>query len=337
MKLWQIDAPGSLKLVELAEQTAGEGEIKIKMTKIGISRSMFNALLSEKNINYPVVPSHQAVGLITEAFAGCALTRGQRVIIEPFVPCKKCVFCLTGKEEQCEHPKPYGVGVSGLLRDFIVLPEESVYQLPDHIKDHDAIFIEHIATALNALGKLEIKKGDHIAIVGNNITALIMAQAAIYYQAVPIFIDTHAEVLDLAQKLGIYYTVNAASVDPVSKLFSLTGGKMCEHTAFFFASDMKLSKAFDFTTQQGNVCFVGWDIKNTREPADLSPILDKHLTVSGITNAGKYMGKAINLLASRAIDVSHFCTMEVDFLEAASIEEKFAEVSDLTKAIINVK
>ena len=73
-----------------------------------------------------------------------------------------------------------GVDVNGLLSDFVSVPAENVYALPDGIPDDEAIFAEYIALGNNVLNSLEAGKGDFLVIVGASTLGLIIAQLALY-------------------------------------------------------------------------------------------------------------------------------------------------------------
>ena len=54
----------------------------------------------------------------------------------------------------------FGVKEDGFLSDFSVVAASDVYPIPEWIKDEEAVFIEHIATAINTLSKLGVEKGE---------------------------------------------------------------------------------------------------------------------------------------------------------------------------------
>ncbi len=83
-----------------------------------------------------------------------------------------------------------------------------MYSIPDRLKDEEAVFTEHTAMAINVISKLKIDKGEHLVIVGATSIGIILAQVAMYHQAVPIVVDMRDELLESARRAGVYYTIN---------------------------------------------------------------------------------------------------------------------------------
>ena len=100
----------------------------------------------------------------------------------------ECYFCKTQDYCNCQNMGIYGLNRDGFLRDFAVLPPKNLRLLPENVQIGDAIFVEYIATAIRLLDKIDIQKGDHVAIMGGDILGNIIAQLVIYYQAIPILI-----------------------------------------------------------------------------------------------------------------------------------------------------
>ncbi len=320
MKYWQIAAPKSIKLLETDDYAIGEDCVKIKLTKVGLTSLDNNVYLGNGRVNYPIVPCRQAVGIVIDDGASNSFTRGQRVVIDPYMSCGVCRMCKSGKPDLCEKLVTLGVNEDGLLKDFAVVPTSNLYSLPDHVKDNDAIFIDYISLALNIIGKLNISKGDHIAILGGGISGTILTKVAMYYQAVPIVIDESDSRLELARKADVYYTICSKDTDLVKKVRNLTCGRMCEHVIFMFNSGQGMNVPFDLAANGGNIAFVGWDMNNLAqsENIDLSPLISKHLTAFGVTNGHKLGTNAINFLANRFMDVSQLVSAEIGFADSGA-------------------
>lgn len=84
----------------------------------------------------------------------------------------------------------------------MVVPQSDLILLPPKVTPEEGVFIESVALAIAALDKLKLEKGEHIVIMGATGVGLILAQAALYYQAVPILVDLRRDRLELAERLG---------------------------------------------------------------------------------------------------------------------------------------
>ena len=208
MKAWQITAKEEIALVE-KKQEAEATDVKVRISEVALS-STDVAIFEGKKASYPIIPVRSAIGLVSEAHAMSGLKKGERVVLSPYVlddPFYKKKGALV------PDVKVMGLDMDGFLCDFISMPPEDVYPLPEGIKDNDAIFTEQIALAVKSLGALETERGDYVAILGANTLGIIAAELCIYYQLVPIVIDVDETKLSLAENHGIYYTINPSKAD----------------------------------------------------------------------------------------------------------------------------
>ena len=202
MKMWQITEPGCVKLAT-GKETCEEGFVKVRLQRCAICSLDMDLFTGIESAPYPFVPTRLGVGVVSEV--GCgeggAPERGRRVVIEPYIRLRD------GK------PLIMGKNTDGLLRDFASVPAENAHPLPDQVDDDEAVFVDATGIALRALNKLNVQKGEHIAIIGASVIGIIMAELAIYYQAVPILVDARQDMLDIAAASGVYYTVNTSETD----------------------------------------------------------------------------------------------------------------------------
>ena len=260
MKAWRIFEPKKLEQVEIPHAPATGKNVKIKLSYSALSTSdrlVYTGQMTPKV--YPLTIGRQGVGMVTEVGEEVtSFARGDRVVVDPYVFCEECGPCKDGRFNECMNPETYGVHEDGLLSDFAIVRYEDVFKLPERVKDTDAIFTGHVAFALNILSKLNLEKGEHLVIVGASVVGILLAQAAIYYQAVPILVDSRAERLKIAERLGVYYCINSVDEDVPKKIFSLTGGNMSETVCYLSYSDAPLSKSLELAKINGRVVIAGW-------------------------------------------------------------------------------
>ena len=224
MKAWHIENLERIKLVE-SVLPKREGEVKLRVSKVAISSTDFAYFASDSpnKDSGLTVPGHSAVAYMSEDDDDLVLKMGARVVISPFV---KHV------EHGVSRVSVLGVDENGLLSDFVSVPAENVYALPDGIPDDEAIFAEYIALGNNVLNSLEAGKGDFVVIVGASTLGLIIAQLALYYQMIPILVDLDAEKLALAASWGVYYTLNPTYDNLERRVEEITGGRMAESSVY---------------------------------------------------------------------------------------------------------
>lgn len=336
MKAYRVHSPHIIKLDEMSALPVGATCVKLKNLMCGISAADVAVFNGKLQTQYPIIPVRQNVGFVSEVGSDVTrIARGNRVVTYPHASCHTCKMCKEARFSECEKAALFGVKEDGFLSDFSVVAASDVYPIPEWIKDEEAVFIEHIATAINTLSKLGVEKGEHIVIVGATVVGLILAQVAMYYQAVPIVVDMREDMLALAQKSGVYFTVNAVTDDVSKKIITLTGGHMADACAYFVGAGLPLQNVFDYTVANGNVALVG-RFNETELNCNLNTFFEKRLHLLTVTDCGKNYPAAINMLANHTVSVADLYGRIVDFADVPAVYEKLSTDGSALKVLVKI-
>ncbi len=339
MKAYRIHAPHTIELDEMDALPVGETCVKLKNLMCGITLSDIAVYEGRFTNKYPIIPVRQCVGFVSEVGGDVhGVARGQRVVTYPQAGCHNCKACKEGRYYDCEKPALFGIAEDGFLSDFSVVSASDVYTIPDRISDREAVFIEDIAIALNALSRLNVEKGDQLVIMGATVEGIILAQLAIYYQAVPIIVDMHDDMLKLAQRAGVYFTVNAVDDNVVKKILGLTGGHMASACAYMVNSGMPVQSVCDYTAYRGKVAIVG-KASEKDVACGINSLLEKNIDLYTVTGCGKNYSSAINLLANHTVSVDTLVDQVVPFDKVKEIYETMiaSDNNSPLKTLIQIK
>ena len=312
MKVWKITAPGTLSLEEVTGELRPD-HVKVKVTKLGLTGADIAIYEGADPSALPIAPGRIATGYISEANEGSRFRKGERVLLSPYIKDAKGRLKIKGMD------------TDGYLADYVVVPESSVYTLPENITEDMGVFTEYISIAAGLTDKLDLKHEQYVAILGANALGLIFAQLAIYYQAIPIIIDKSEKRLAEAEEFGIYYRIDSSKQDVLRRIKQITCGKMADCTIFECRSSQQPQLAFSLTAEGGKVGIVGYDTFVGKLNADVSAIMGRQLSVVGINNGAADMNAAINLLANEAVKVDDLVDKTVDFL---AVPDAFTEAAD---------
>lgn len=299
----QFTQQGKITEVNKMEICESVDSSKVKITKVLLTPEDFNTLLGDENANYPIIPGRVAIGQISDASEHAYLEKGTRVFINPIAPCGECVECLSENHSGCYSLHRAGKEDNGFLRDFAVVDNTRLFFLPPSVKDSDAMMIDHMSLALSAIDKLNISKGEHVAVIGGGYIGLLVSMLIIYYQGVPILIDGKEANLDRARLAGVYY--NLFSDNRLEKEVSeLTGAHMAQKVIYVTDSNINTDVALKLASPNAKIGFVGFSSPNLRVNFNLA--MKKQLEFCCITNGFGYTEQAINMLANKAIDLGIF-------------------------------
>jgi len=132
-------AEAPLVLTELDRPMAGPGDVLIRVNACGICRTDLHVVegeLDPARYRFPIIPGHQVVGTIESAPESSRLSSGQRVGV-PWLnsTCGDCAFCLSGRENLCNHPEFTGWTRNGGFAGYVSAPADFVYPLPSQLSD----------------------------------------------------------------------------------------------------------------------------------------------------------------------------------------------------------
>ncbi len=326
MKAWQLIDQYDLQLVQRTETTDFSTQVKVKTTKAMLSKDDVTIYNGNDKTFYPLILGKSAVGIVVEAEENIyGLEKNMRVYLDPISNCKKCYSCTIGQPKDCSNFQIAGINSEGFMKDFVVIPFESVYQLPKSVSDDEALFIDYISLAISVIDKLQIQKGEHVVIIGGNVVGNIIAQLIIYYQAVPIIIDDNEAFLDVAKRSGIYYTLSADGKTE-REVSELTGGRMASKVVYVTSCGLNTEIAIKVSRANATVAFVGFNYSNIR--VTFTQAMQKQLRFHCITNGYGNAESSINIIANHAINLKNFELMKATF---STVPKVFAEADELLK------
>lgn len=326
MKQWQISAKETINLVDTTKDLE-EGFVKVKVTKSAISSTDIALYLNKTKTDLPKVPSRIASGLISEASDESGFKKGERVLLSPYI---------NEKENKLNEAETMSIDFDGYLADYVVVPEDNVYTLPDGVSDEEALFVEYIALASKTLNVLNTQKQDYLAIFGANALSNVIAQLAIYNKIIPILISEDKDKLDIAKKCGIYYLIDSKKENVKNKVKEITGGEFVNSTIFACRATQAPPMAFDITKYNGNVGIIGYNTFVNKLSADMRPILLNNLSIFGINNGMGNIETALNLLANKAVNIDLLINKTYEFDEAdKAFNVAVKEQNKYMKLVIN--
>jgi L-iditol 2-dehydrogenase len=191
----------TLKEVKIPEPSAGEVRIKLKM--IGVCGSDVHLFLGHRLLEKPTIIGHEGLGYIDKIGKDVkGRIVGERVVIEPNIPCRKCTFCMSGRGNICIHKRVIGVNETGCFTEYICLPSEFCWKVPDSISDNDAVTIEPTAVAVHALLSSKARVGDTIAVIGLGAIGLLLTHLALSFGYKVFVTEINETKLKMATDLG---------------------------------------------------------------------------------------------------------------------------------------
>ena len=230
MRAAKLFVPGDIRLVEIEKPTAGPGEVLVAVKAVGICASDVHyyrdGRISDAVVTEPFILGHEFAGEIAEVGSGVRnVTPGDRVAVEPSIPCYHCDMCDSGFLNLCRNVRFCGTPpFHGSLREFMSWPAQLVEPVADSVSMGEGAMLEPLAVGVYAVEIAGDVGGKTVAVLGAGAIGLSILQAAKIAGCGEIFVtDPLPSRLDLAKKLGADRTL-AVDDGIVDSVKNATGG-----------------------------------------------------------------------------------------------------------------
>lgn len=311
---WFADTKRNLVLNDMPMPEPKEGEVLIKIAANGVCGSdihfYLDGKLGKKKIDTPLVLGHEASGTVAGVGKGVKrLREGDRVVLEPGIPCGECRLCKEGRYNICSEVRFFASPpIHGSLCDYVVLPEFLVFPIPDALSLEVASLAEPAAVGIQAVKQAKTSVwGATAVIVGLGPIGLMTLMA---FKAAgggkAICVDYIDKRLETAKTLGadkICKPNDPSLVDSAQLVFECAG------------STEATEKLMEKVQRGGSVVQVGWP-EDVHVAIDIAALLDLELNYAGLYRYANCYETAVAWLADGRLKSEGVITHRFPFEEA---------------------
>lgn len=225
MKSITIQQPGTLVIEERPPLKPQPGEVRIRVASAGICGSDVHIYRGHNPFaKYPRVIGHEFFGQIDATGEGVDASRiGERVVGDPVVSCGHCYPCSVGRPNVCTELQVIGVHRDGGFSEYVTLPAQNAYVVPDSIPDNEATMIEPFTIAANICTQMNPGPLDTALIYGAGPMGLTTIQVlrGVYGVKEILVVDRIDERLAMAKVNGADRVINNTNLDLKAELETL--------------------------------------------------------------------------------------------------------------------
>jgi L-iditol 2-dehydrogenase len=257
MRALRLHGVGDLRLADEPAPLPGPDEALVRVTAVGICGSDLHwydeSAIGEAVLTRPLVLGHEAAGVIVDGPRA-----GERVALDPQVPCGACETCAAGRGHLCPKVRFLGHSVTdGALRELLAWPAANLVPLPDTIDDVAGAMLEPLGVAIHALRLARVRPGDTVGIFGCGPIGLLLIQLARVAGATTIVAtDRLPHRVEAARRLG---AVAALVEDGTERGFLLhaTAGRGVDAAIEVAGEDDAIETAIALARPAGTVVVAG--------------------------------------------------------------------------------
>jgi 2-desacetyl-2-hydroxyethyl bacteriochlorophyllide A dehydrogenase len=324
--------PGRIAVEAADVPSPGPGEALVRTLAAGVCGSDLHAAHGRHPfVALPYRPGHEVVGIIESVGASVAgFAPGERVIVEPDLPCWTCKMCTTGRENLCENLQFFGCGYpQGGMADYFTLAANRLHSVPESVDDHTAALIEPLSTPVHAVRLAGDVAGRSVAVLGAGTIGLFtLAVLRAHGAGTVVVTDPNPGKRARASALGADAVVDARSEDVAGQVRGLLGGS-ADIVFDCVAIQSSVDQAIAMADKGGTVVVVGVPAAAVTVPLPI--IQDHQIRIQGsATYLPEDYAESASLLRAGTI-------RKADFVTATRPLEAVAEAFELASSGQHVK
>jgi 2-desacetyl-2-hydroxyethyl bacteriochlorophyllide A dehydrogenase len=260
-RFYKVGEP--LKIESIPIPKLDRGEVLVNIKACGICGSDIHIVYEGVTPTgyIPITLGHEPAGVISAIGPGVEDWKiGDRVTINPFLTCGKCINCLSGDSQICLSRRVIGIHTEGGLAEFLKIPTENLIHLPENIPfDQGGIAVDAVATPYHAITKRGgLRVGEKVAILGCGGLGIHGVQIAkVCGASLVIAIDVNDSSLEKAKRVGADETINPKNEILLHKIKKLTEGIGVDLAVEFVGLRETIEQAIKCVRIGGRVVVVG--------------------------------------------------------------------------------
>ena len=338
----QLVEVGRIEMADCPPAAAGPGEVVVKIEYCGICGSDVHfyrfGSIGKKVAPLPFILGHECSGTVVELGEGVTtLQIGDRVALEPGVPCGTCEMCRTGKYNLCPDVRfmaapPY----DGALRSYLAHPANMCFKLPDTMTFQEGAMLEPLAVGMHAAERGEISLGKSVCILGGGtigIMTLLSCKALGASKAV--VSDLFDSRTETAVRFGADRGVNPQKENLEEVVMDLTGGEGCDVVFETAGSPYTMAETWKYVKRGGLIVCVGNIAKETSYP--FLELSRKEVDIRTVFRYRNNYPLLIEAVRTGKIDLKSICPREFPFEQSdAAFRYTVDNAQEVIKTLIHV-
>ncbi len=212
-----LHGPGNVQIERRPIPTLGDRDVLVEVRSVGVCGSDIHyyehGRIGSFVVERPLILGHEVSGVVVDR--GTRAERhavGQRVALEPGVPCGRCSECRHGRYNLCQDVRFFATPpIDGAFARYVAIHEDYAFALPPEISDDAGALLEPLSVGIWACWKGGVGLGSRVLVTGAGPIGNLAMQVARAAGATTLVVaDVNPDRLERAGRLGASATVNTA-------------------------------------------------------------------------------------------------------------------------------
>jgi len=282
-----LTAKGRIEMRTMDIPSFADDEVLIRVRAEGVCGSdvqLFSkGAIGDFQVQFPYLLGHEAAGEVVATGKDVqSLHEGDRVTMEPGVPCGRCDQCRAGRYNLCNEMSFWAAPpVPGVLCEYVAHKAGFCFKVPQSVSWEVASLAEPLSVGVYAAKRAQVSPGKTVAILGMGPIGQLALRAALRFGADTVLAsDVVDNRLELAKQMGAAEAVNRAQGDIMESCRRLTANRGFDVIIETSGAPQSLTDATDMARKGGTIVLIG---SMEKLPANfpIIHVIHRELTVLG--------------------------------------------------------
>ena len=319
MRAAVLTAPERIEIRDVETPAPGPGELLVKLKACGICTLEQRLFTGEMKMPYPVVPGHEASGVVTATGPGvlAGYEPGTRVALDLVLRCGACHYCRTGRSNMCQNRFNAGQRVLGGFGEYLVVRQSQAFPIAAGLSFEEAAFAEPVACCIRSLKRVGLRLAEDLLVIGAGPMGQMHVQVASRMGARVFVSDPDAARAAMALKMGAVAAVAPGALAALVK--ERTDGRGVDACVVTSPAPAALEAAFASISKTGRVNVYTAYPGKMALPVDANVLHRSEYAVTGTEGrTERDFYQAVRLLSFGMVDVKPLIsrTVGLDGIEA---------------------
>jgi len=302
-----LESPKNLQLRAFPIPEIGDDDAVLRVEACGLCGTDYEQWLGHLGDwggGMPIVPGHEIMGFIERIGPTAAkrwrVREGDRVAVEPIIPCGHCADCIAGEYTRCQSDLGYGLYQNihsapslwgGYASHVYLHPKTMVHKLPTNVATDLMTLVNPLSNAIRWVYEVGgAALGKTVVIAGPGQRGLLAAVAARRAGASQIIVtgtSSDRGRLDLALQLGATAVIDVDKEDPVDRVVEITGGRLADVVLDVSAGSMApIIQGVDMVKRGGRIVLAGLKANKPLDGFPIDKAVLREIQLVGVLSAG---------------------------------------------------
>jgi L-iditol 2-dehydrogenase len=343
MKTMMLTGIRQMEMFEIpAPMITNDTDVLIKMKTLGVCGSDVhyynNGKIGSQVVKFPFPVGHEGAGVVVAVGTAVKnIKAGQRIAIEPAMPCGECDQCLAGRSHTCRKLKFLGCPgqADGCLSEYIVMPARSCIPISDNLSYDQAAISEPLAIGVYAVKQSIPMQGTKIGILGFGPIGMSVLLPALSQGASRVYVsDKIDKRLEIAKKCGAGWTGNPDKTDIIESVKEKEP-HLLDVVFECCGKQEAVDQAIEILKPGGKLMIIGIP-EFSRWSFSVDILRHKEITITNVRRQVNCVESALEMMEKGKVDVSLMPTHRFSFDDTQKAFELVSAYKDgVMKAMID--